>query len=105
MHPNVHSTIIYNSLGMEAIYVSTNRSMDKEDVVYIWDSQVALVVRNHPAMQETQEVQVQSLGQEDPLEEGMATHSSIRAWKILWTEEPGGYSPQGHRESDTTEVT
>ena len=35
----------------------------------------------------------------------MATHSSIRAWKILWTEEPGGYSPQGHRESDTTEVT
>ena len=35
MHPNVHSSIIYNSQGMEAIYVSTNRSMDKEDVVHI----------------------------------------------------------------------
>ena len=37
-----------------------------------------------------QETQVQSLGQEDPLEKGMATHSSILAWKIPWTEEPGG---------------
>ena len=41
-------------------------------------------------MQEPQEMQVQSLGQEDPLEEGMATHSSILAWRILWTEEPDG---------------
>ena len=41
-------------------------------------------------MQETQEMQVRSLGQEDPLEEGMATHSSILAWRIPWTEEPGG---------------
>ena len=40
-------------------------------------------------MQDSQEMQVQSLGQEDPLEEGMATHSSILAWKIPWTEEPG----------------
>ena len=40
-------------------------------------------------MQETQETQVQSLGQEDPLEEGLATHSSILAWRIPWTEEPG----------------
>ena len=39
-------------------------------------------------MQETQEIWVQSLGQEDPLEEGMATHSSIHAWEIPWTEEP-----------------
>ena len=44
------------------------------------------VVKNLPAMQETQ---VQSLGQEDPLEEGMAIHSSILAWRIPWTEEPG----------------
>ena len=43
-------------------------------------------VKNLPAMQETW---VLSLGQEDPLEEGMATHSSILAWEILWTEEPG----------------
>ena len=42
-----------------------------------------------PAMQETQETRVRSLGQEDPLEEGMATHSSILAWRIPWTEEPG----------------
>ena len=41
-------------------------------------------------MQGMQETQVQSLGQEDPLEKGMATHSSILAWEIPWTEEPGG---------------
>ena len=41
-------------------------------------------------MQDTQERQVQSLGWEDPLEKGMATHSSILAWRIPWTEEPGG---------------
>ena len=40
-------------------------------------------------MQETQELWVQSLGQDDPLEEEIATHSNILAWKILWTEEPG----------------
>ena len=45
------------------------------------------VVKNPPAMQETQ---VQSLGQEDPLEKEMATHFSILAWEIPWTEEPGG---------------
>ena len=45
--------------------------------------------KNPPAMQETQEMQVESLGWEDPLEEGMATHSSILAWGIPWTEEPG----------------
>ena len=50
-------------------------------------SRVARMVRNLPAMQETR---VQSLGQEDLLEEGMATHSSILAWRIPWTEEPGG---------------
>ena len=46
----------------------------------------AQTVKNLPAMQETQ---VQSLGLEDPLEEGMGTHSSILSWKIPWTEEPG----------------
>ena len=47
-------------------------------------------------------MRVRSLGQEDTLEEEMATHSSILAWKILWTEEPG-YSPWSHKESNTTE--
>jgi len=58
-----------------------------------------------PAVQETQETRVQSLGQEDPLEEGMATHSDILAWKIPWAEEPGGYSLWGRKESGTTEHT
>ena len=84
------------------------------------------MVKNLPAMYE---FQVRSLGLEDHLEKGMATHSSILAWRIPWTEEPGGlqstrlqrvghnrsnlahtvekcrqagYSPQGHKESDTS---
>ena len=48
------------------------------------------VAKNPPAMLETQETQVQSLGQEAPLEEGMAPHSSILAWRMPWTEESGG---------------
>ena len=47
-------------------------------------------VKNLPAMQETQEMQVQSPSREDPLEEGTSTHSSILAWRILWTEDLGG---------------
>ena len=46
-------------------------------------------VKNLPAMQESQETQVLSLGQEDPLEEGMVTHARILAWRISWTEESG----------------
>ena len=51
-------------------------------------SQVALVVRNLPANEGDMETGVQSLGWEDPLEEGMAIHSSTLAWRIPWTEEP-----------------
>ena len=50
------------------------------------------------------DTQVPSLVREDPLEEGMATHSSILAGKIPWTEEPAGYSSRGHKELDTTEL-
>ena len=53
----------------------------------LWASLVAQMVKSLPTMQETQ---VPSLGQEDPLEEEMATHSSLLAWEIPWTEEPGG---------------
>ena len=60
---------------------------------------MAQKVKNLPAMQETQ---VRPLSQEDALEKGMATHCSILAWRIPWTEEPGGYSPWGRRESDMT---
>ena len=49
-----------------------------------------------------QETPVQSLGQEGPLEKEMATHSSILAWEIPWTEEPGGLQSMGLQESDTT---
>ena len=52
---------------------------------WTWASLVAQMVKNPPAVQETQ---VQSLGREGPLEKGMPTHSSILAWRIPWTEEP-----------------
>ena len=55
-------------------------------------SPVAQLVNNLPAVLE---IQVRSLGQEDPLEKEMATHSSILAWKISWTEEPGGLQSMG----------
>ena len=64
-------------------------------------SLVAQTVKHLPTMWETR---VQSLGQEDPMEKEMATHSSILAWKIPWMEEPDRlYSPWGHKESDMTE--
>ena len=57
-----------------------------------WASPVAQMVKNPPAMQKTW---VRSLGWEDPLEEGMATHSSILAWRIPWTKDPGGLQSMG----------
>ena len=64
---------------------------------------MAEMVKNLPAMWETL---VRSLGWEDTPEEGMATHLSIPAWRIPWTEEPGGlYSQKGCTESHKTEVT
>ena len=70
------------------------------DIADIAASLVIQTVKNLCAMQKTQ---IRFLGQEDPLEKGMVTHSSILAWKIPWTKEPGGYSPWGGKESDTTE--
>ena len=65
---------------------------------YSWASLVAQLVKNLPPVQETW---VQSLGWEDPLEEGMATQSSILAWRIPWTGEPGGLQSMGsHRVKD-----
>ena len=60
---------------------------------------VVPTLKNPPAMQEAW---VQSLGGEDSLEKGMGVHSSILAWRIPRTEEPGGYSPWGRKEWDTT---
>ena len=58
-------------------------------------SVMAQTVRNLPAMQEMQEMRLQSLGLEDPLEEEIATHSSILAWEISWTEDSGGLQFMG----------
>ena len=68
---------------------------DKTSLHYYIRSVVAHSAKNLPAMQET-------LGREDPLEEGMATHSGILAWRIPWTEELGGLQSMGLQESDTT---
>ena len=68
--------------------------------IYKGISLVAQIVKNLTVMQETL---VQSLGQEDPLEKGMATHSSILTWRIPWTEEPGGLQSMGPKDSDTTD--
>ena len=64
----------------------------KASLRYLWTSLVAQMVKCPPIMQETW---VQSLGQEDLLEEEMATHSGILAWKIPWTEEPGRLQSMG----------
>ena len=62
--------------------------------LFLRASLIAQLLKNLPAMQETW---VRSLGWEDPQEKGMATHSSILAWKIPWTEEPGGLQSMGSR--------
>ena len=56
---------------------------------------MAWQVKNPPVMQETHEMHVRSLGQEDPLKQEMATHSSIPVWRTPWTEEPGGLQSIG----------
>ena len=71
----------------------------------LWASQVAQRRKNLPAMQEMQEMWVQSLGLEGPLEEGRATHSGILAGESHGQRSLVGYSPYGCKELDTTEVT
>ena len=92
-----------NSVGKESTCNAEDRSLTPgsgrsagEGIGYpLWyfrASLVAQMVKNLPAMQETR---VRSLGREDPLEKGMATHSSILAWRSPWTEEPGGLQSIG----------
>ena len=81
---------MFTNMLIEALYVIN------------WASLMALTVKNLLAMQETW---IRSLGREDPLERGLAAHSNILAWRMPWTEKPGGYNPWGHKESDTAEVT
>ena len=60
------------------------------------------MVKNPPSKQEMWEMPVQSLGQKDPLEKEVTTHSSILAWEVSWIEDPAGYSPWGCKEKETT---
>ena len=79
-------------------YTNLCKSSDKKiriknkALFFIWTSLVAQVIKNLPAIMETR---VRFLGQEDPLVKRMATHSSILAWKIPWTEEPCGLQSMG----------
>ena len=71
-----------------------------ESLTFLWDQWVSLVaqmVKSPPAMQETR---VQTLDLEDPLEKGNATYSSILAWRIPWTEEPGGLQSMGSQRDE-----
>ena len=67
----------------------------------IWASQVVLVVKNSPA----NAGDIRDTGLIPGLEEGIATHSSTLAWRVQWTEEPGGLQSIGHKELDTTEMS
>jgi len=93
------------SQGSFNTLLSLNDQADKNNNIEILNKinrtdLVAQLVKNLPAVQETW---VQFLGWEDPLEKEMAIHSSILAWRIPWTEEPGGLQSEGSQESDTTE--
>ena len=81
----------------------------RELMQYHWEGKSVLWLLGFPSVSviktplPIQKMQVQSLGHEDTPEKEMATHSSSLAWEISWMEEPGGYSPWGCKESDTTE--
>ena len=91
-HTGYHSQRVRQTVGDGLMPLSSTPYshffiMSIEKGTYLWASLVAQMVKNLPAIQETQ---VQSMGREDPLGKGMATHSSIPTWRISWTEEPGG---------------
>ena len=89
----------FNGTPFAKSKVNSNHSLGTNMRVQL-TFQVAQMVRNLPAVQETQ---FPLLGQEDPLEKGVATHSSVLVWRIPWTEEPGGLQSVRLQESDTTE--
>ena len=87
-------------MGHKSFEIEQEREQVYGNIVIIYVAFLApQLIKNLLAMRETW---VQSLGSEDPLEEGMATRSSILAWRIWWTEEPGGLWSMGSQESDTT---
>ena len=82
--------LLDNKVHYKATIIQTMWFLQKD--ILKWASLVAQTVEHLPAVRETQ---VRSLGWEDPLEKEMATHSSILAWRIPWTEEPGGLQSTG----------
>ena len=74
-------------------------------LISAWASQIAQRVKNSPERQETRKTWVQFLGREDPLEEEVATHSSILVWIIPWTEEPGGLQSKGLQRDMTEQLS
>ena len=89
----MHLLFAYLLLPVSSHKLGTTTGSSQPPVLrLVWASLVAQTVKNQPAMQETR---VQSLGQEDPLKKGMATHSSILAWRTPWAGEPGGLQSMG----------
>ena len=88
-----------------SLYMYDNSSSDVSEVSNLNKSKGGPVVKNPRAMQETREAQVLSLGQEDSLEEGLATHSSSLSGESHGQRSLAGYSPWGHEESNMTEAT
>ena len=95
---NIAQSCLYVGSKIVRLFEEEHRMVgggNREMLVKAWASQVVLMVKNPSAKQETEETQVRSLGQEDPLEKGMAAHSSIFAWRIPWTEKPGRLQSTG----------
>ena len=92
MPKNVQTTTQLHSFHMLAKKKKKNAHNSPSQASTVWASLVAQMVKHLPEMQKTR---VQSLGQKDPLEKEMATHSSILAWKIPWMEEPGRLQSMG----------
>ena len=84
--------VIYFPLLLQQCFTYICHAIYFQSILNIWDSLVARMVKNLPAMQETW---VQSLFREIPWRRNMVTHSSILAWEISWTEEPGGLQSMG----------
>ena len=89
-------------VDLESFFLCNYTHTHTHTHTYVWASMVAQMVKNLPAMPETQ---VQSLGREDPLEGGMATHSRILAWRSPRTEEPGGLQCMGSQRIGHDRVT
>ena len=102
--PRDQEVTAITGLGAPSLYFLL--PLPVQNVIFFFDwTLFGSKVKNLPAMHGAQEPQVRSLGVEDALEEGMATHSSILAWRIPWTEELGGATVHKDAESDMTEAT